>query len=189
VIESAGGGSFSSMSASYLLRWVRSEATESLGSEPNRWLRLIEVASKNAMRNRNPDERAIFREAALLALEKAQQAGALSPFESVRRTLSLRARYMRQGNFDQEWLRQEASSLFDLLSDSIPIDISAASRLVELRRDRESWIAAEPEVRNSLDQAVELLKPVSHIVYYLEARDRAMIEPWLGLMSKYMMKK
>lgn len=177
------------MDATSLLTWVRSEAIDALGSDVNRWLRLIDVASANAMRSRSPDARIDFREAALLALEQAQRLGVLPAFESVRRNLSLRARYMRQGNFDESWLRQEASSIFKLLLESIPIEFSAASRLVERRRSRESWIATDPEARKSLDQVVDLLRPVSYILYYLEPRDRAAIEPWMNLMSKYMDKK
>lgn len=181
--------SFASMDAGSLLAWVRSEAIDTFGSDMNRWLQLIEVASANAMRSARPDARTDFREAALLALGQAQRLGALSPFESVRRSLSLRARYMRQGNFDESWLRREASSIFELLLESIPIELPAASRLVDQKRNRESWIATYPEVRDSLDQAMELLKPVSYILYYLEPRDRATIEPWMNLMSKYVNKK
>jgi hypothetical protein len=177
------------MDATSLLTWVRSEAIDALGSDVNRWLRLIDVARANAMRSRSLDSRTDFREAALMVLGQAQRLGVLSPFESVRRNLSLRARYMRQGNFDESWLRQEASSIFKLLTDSIPIEFAAASRLVERRRSRESWIATDPEARDSLDQLVELLMPVSHTLYYLEPRDRATIEPWMNLMSKYMDKK
>jgi hypothetical protein len=130
---------------------VRSEAIDALGSDVNQWLRLIDVASAGAMRSRRPDARTDFREAALLALQQAQLIGALSPFESVRRNLSLRARCMRLGSFDESWLRQEASSILELLFDSIPIEFSAVSRLVEKRRSRESWTATDREERKSLD--------------------------------------
>ena len=177
--------SFSSMDAPSLLDWVRSGEVELLGSNVNRWLRLIDVASQNSVHGRSTDERATFREAALLAIERAQQARALSTFESTRRKLRLRARYMRTGNFDSTWLEEEASAIFDLASDSLPIDLSSASRLVELRHNRDSWLATDPEARKSLDQAIALVRPINHILYYLDSRDRAAIQPWLDLMSEY----
>jgi ribose 1,5-bisphosphokinase PhnN len=48
------------MEATSLLTWVRSEAIYALGSDVNRWLRLIDVASANAMRSRSPDARIDF---------------------------------------------------------------------------------------------------------------------------------
>lgn len=176
---------FSSMDAPSLLGWVRSEQVESLGSNVNRWLRVIDVASQRSVHARSTDERATFREAALLAIERAQRAGALSAFESTRRKLRLRARYMRTGNFEPAWLREEASAIFELASDSLPTDVSSAARLAELRRDRDSWLATDPEARRSLEQAIALVRPVNHILYYLDSRERAAIQPWLDLMSEY----
>jgi hypothetical protein len=173
------------MGASSLLDWVRSEEVESLGSNVNRWLRLIDVASQKSVHGGSADERATFREAALLAIERAQQARALSIFESTRRKLRLRARYMRTGKFDSIWLREEASAIFELASDSLPIDLSSASRLVELRRNRDSWLATDPEARKSLEQAFALVRPINHILDYLDSRDRAAIQPWVDLMSRY----
>jgi hypothetical protein len=132
------------MDAPSLLDWVRGEEVEPLGSNVNRWLRLIDVASQKSVHGRSADERATFREVALLAIERAQQARAVSTFESTRRKLRLRARYMRTGNFDSTWLEEEASAIFELASDSLPIDRSSASRLVELRRNRDSWLATDP---------------------------------------------
>lgn len=177
--------SFSSMDAPSLLDWVRSEEVESLGSNVNRWLRLIDVASQKSVHVRSTDERATFREAALLAIERAQQARALSTFESTRRKLRLRARYMRTANFDSTWLEEEASAIFEQASDSLPIDLSSASRLVELRRNRDSWLATDPEARKSLEQAIALVRPINHILYYLDPRDRAAIQPWVDLVSEY----
>lgn len=176
---------FSSMDAPSLLGWVRSEEVESLGSNVNRWLRLIDVASQKSIHGRSADERAIFREAALLAIELAKEAGAFSTFESTRRKLRLRARYMRTGNFDSTWLQEEASAIFELASASLPIDFSSASRLAELRHNRDSWLATDPEARKALEQAIALVRPVNHILYYLDSGDRAAIRPWVDLMSEY----
>jgi hypothetical protein len=173
------------MDAPSLLDWVRSEEVESLGSNVNRWLRLIDVASQKSVHASSADERATFREAALLAIERAQQAGALSAFESTRRQLRLRARYMRTGNFDSTWLKEEASAIFELASDSLPIDLTSASRLVGLRCKRGSWFAMDPEERESLEQAIALVRPINHILYYLDSQNRAAIQPWLDLMSEY----
>lgn len=92
---------------------------------------------------------------------------------------------MRTGNFDSTLLEEEASAIFELASDSLPIDLSLASRLVELRSNRDSWLATDPEARKSLDQAIALVRPINHILYYLDSRDRAAIQPWLDLMSEY----
>lgn len=173
------------MDAPVLLGWVRSEEVESLGSNVNRWLRLIDVASQRSVHARSTDERAIFRESALLAIERAQRVGALSAFESTRRKLKLRARYMRTGTFEPAWLREEASAIFELASDSLPTDLPSASRLTELRRDRDSWLAADPDARKSLEQVFALVRPVNHILYYLDSRDRAAIQPWVDLISEY----
>lgn len=173
------------MDAPSLLDWVRSEQVESLGSNMNRWLRLIDAATQKAVHGSSTVQRATFREAALLAIERAQQARALSTFESTRRKLRLRARYMRTGNLDSTWLEEEAAAIFELGSDSLPIDLSSASRLVELRRNRDSWIATDPEARKSLEQAIAIVRPINHILHYLDSRDRAAIQPWVDLMSEY----
>jgi hypothetical protein len=177
--------SFSSMDAPSLLDWVRSEEVESLGSNVNQWLRLIDAAIQKSVHARSADERATFREAALLAIERAQEAGALSAFESTRRKLRLRARYMCSGNFDSTWLEGEASAIFELASGSLPIDLPSASKLVELRRNRDSWLATDPEARTSLEQAIALVRPINRILYYLDSRERATIQPWVDLMSEY----
>ena len=186
-MNSSDNFSFSSMDAPSLLDWVRSEEVEALGSNVNRWLRLIDAASQKSVHGHSVDERATFREAALLAIERAERARAFSTFESTCRKLRLRARYMRTraGNFDSTWLQEDASALFVLASDSLPIDLSSASRLVELRRNRDSWLATDRGARDSLEQAIALVRPINHILYYLDSRDRAAIQPWVDLMSEY----
>jgi hypothetical protein len=173
------------MDAPSLLGWVQGEEVEALGSDVNKWLRVIDVAVQKSLHGRSADERATFRETALLAIERARQVGALSTFESMRRKLMLRAGYMQIGQFDSTWLRKEAASIFELASEAQPIDLSSASRLVELRRDRDSWLATDPEARKSLDQSIALVRPINHILYYLNPQDRATIQPWVDLMSEY----
>lgn len=92
---------------------------------------------------------------------------------------------MRTGSFDSAWLKEEASAIFELASDSLPIDLSSASRLVELRRNRDSWLATDPEARKSLEQSIALVRPINHILYYLDSRNRATIQPWVDLISEY----
>lgn len=171
------------MGAPALLRWVQVDAAGSLGSSGNGWLRVIEVASKNAARSRDADDRAIFREAALTALELAERANALPAFECARRKLGVRALYIRQSSPDPAWLRTEASSVFKLFLASLPVDIDSASRLLERERNFSARNLVDRGASESMFQVRALLKPLCYILNCFESHDRAVLQRWMDLMG------
>ncbi|MGX9888466.1 hypothetical protein [Streptomyces sp. NPDC002276] len=62
-------GSFSGLEPAELLSFVRSRARDALGGEGNAWIRLVDVAAAGMRRSPRAEDRALYAEAAIGALD------------------------------------------------------------------------------------------------------------------------
>jgi hypothetical protein len=166
------------MNGPSLLIWILDNSTESLGTNGNRWLRVIEAATQNLQRSTDLADRTAFRKAALQALELAGRVGALPAHECVRRNLRIRATYILKGGLDQEWMRGEAASILGLFLRSTPADFETAARVI---REYQRGGDVDPEDDLMIVQVKSLLRPLGDIEGHLDAEDRALIRQWLDL--------
>ena len=158
-----------------LLEYIRSSPGVDLGVNNRVWL--AEKSSTLIRRSSAPAERALYREAVLLAAEKGRQAE-----PSVRFTFWLywatvtRVAYMRSAGKGQEWDALEAESVYDDYLAAVRVD--AAWMSVALSGSRELPFAVGPHLA---DEMARTVRAITSLAPLLPPAKRHVLEQWLAL--------
>jgi hypothetical protein len=167
--------SFSDMSASTLLRWVRADAAGDIGSNGQKLAQLIDVATQRALQPEIDSEiRAVFREAALGAIGIARITRALPAYYCNRRELRLRTSFMRRGNWGDEWRRGEGQVVFEVFLGAIPVGIDF------IETYSPDWSEVDPEIKANLRLARQLFKYLEVVRPFLASRSREAADRWVA---------